>query len=274
MSYEKRNRLRQTSTAALIIIFILTMITAGIYDLQFSNMIVNQESGWARVIEDYGELPGIITILTAIFIYHKRKKHSSNSRSLLYGSILLYSAFMLFVYMSYLVLKPLLLTLTPALISGLILTIISVLLVKKLKVSFSDKAFNYARATLFTGLFGFFLIVHPLKLFWGRIRFRNLDLTQSDFTQWFIPNGLTGNESFPSGHAAMGILLITSFIFFRDLKTKSRFIIYGLVLLWGLLVCAGRVVIGAHYLSDVIAGSAAVVFSYLYFINKGKVKNV
>ena len=52
-------------------------------------------------------------------------------------------------------------------------------------------------------------VVHPLlitqafKYFWGRVRFRNLGVDFTGFTQFYFPAGVGAGKSFPSGHVAM-----------------------------------------------------------------------
>ena len=88
-----------------------------------------------------------------------------------------------------------------------------------------------------------------LKLLFDRPRPRPLDHT------WWQG----GDLSFPSGHAAgMGVVctiavLLTISVTMRGLK--RRLVITGWVVL-GLLVGFSRIVVGAHYLSDVLAGLA------------------
>lgn len=274
MTVELKEKIFNNRTNLVIMLYAVLLGIAGIYDLKISILFFNEHPGWAKVIEDYGELPGIITILTAIFIYHKKKKHSSNARTILYSFILTYSAFMLFSYIGNVLLKPLVNSFQPVIIFASVLTLISVFLVKKLKVNFSETAFDFSKVVLLMGIFGYVLFVQPLKMFWGRVRFRDMDVIYSNFTNWYVPNGITGNESFPSGHTAMGFLLISYFIFFRDKKVLAKYSVYTFILLWAIIVAASRVVTGAHFLSDVIVGSMGMVFVYLYFSKPERTKNV
>ncbi len=264
----------KSRTNPIILLYAVLMGIAGTFDLPISQFLFEKNSGWAKVIEDYGELPGIITILTAIFIYHKKKKHSSNARSILYSFILTYSAFMLYTYIGNILLKPLVNSFYPIIAFASVLTLLSVFLVKKLKVNFSDTAFNFSKVVLSMGVFGYVLFVQPLKIFWGRVRFRDIDPMFTNFTNWYIPNGITGNESFPSGHTAMGFVLLSYIILFRDKNLFVRNSVYVFILGWAIAVAASRVIIGAHFLSDVIVGSMGMVFVYLFFSNPERTKNV
>lgn len=269
-----KEKILNNKTNLIILLYAVLMGIAGIFDLQFSESLVSKNSGWAKVIEDYGELPGIITILTAIFIYHKKKKHSSNARTLLYSFILTYSAFMLFSYIGNVLFKPLVNSFHPVIIFASVLTLISVVLVKKMKVNFSEDAFNFSKVVLMMGIFGYVLFVQPLKIFWGRIRFRDMDVLYSNFTNWYVPNGVTGHESFPSGHTAMGFVLISFFVLFKNKNFAAKFAVYSFVLFWAVAVALSRVIIGAHFLSDVIVGSMGMIFVYLYFSKPERTKNI
>ncbi len=98
-------------------------------------------------------------------------------------------------------------------------------------------------------------LVSSLKLVWGRVRFRDLQPTAGDFTPWYSPQGWTGHASFPSGHAALGWLLLTSLLIWPRGTRPYRWTLAA-CLAWGVFVAASRVVAGAHYLSDVLFSTA------------------
>ena len=50
-------------------------------------------------------------------------------------------------------------------------------------------------------------VVILLKNLWGRARYTELSDHGAGFTPWYLPQGLTGHDSFPSGHAAMSALV-------------------------------------------------------------------
>lgn len=69
--------------------------------------------------------------------------------------------------------------------------------------------------------------------------------------------GLAAGFSFPSGHAAFGAFLALVLVWFalRDVRIRAlSWTLVGLASLWALLQAAGRVAIGVHYPSDVLAG--------------------
>ena len=101
------------------------------------------------------------------------------------------------------------------------------------------------------------LVVFILKLAWGRVRFRDLSPLASEFTPWYSPQGWTGHASFPSGHAAVGWLLLPALLLWPPGSRGYRWVLAA-ILSWGAFVAASRVVIGAHYASDVLFSSALV----------------
>jgi membrane-associated phospholipid phosphatase len=115
--------------------------------------------------------------------------------------------------------------------------------------------------------FGYLLFVEPLKIFWGRIRFRDLAENYSNFSAWYIPHGFTGNDSFPSGHAAMGWMMIALFVLFTDKSYRIRLLLKGLIISWAIAVSVSRVIIGAHYASDVIFSSFGMSIVYILVLN-------
>ena len=115
--------------------------------------------------------------------------------------------------------------------------------------------------------YGNILFVSLVKIFWGRIRFRDLSDYYSDFTPWYLPQGITGNQSFPSGHAAMGFMMMVLFVFIAEKSFYKRLIVKGIIISWALAVCSSRVIIGAHFTSDVLFGSFIMITTYLFLIH-------
>jgi len=120
-------------------------------------------------------------------------------------------------------------------------------------------------------LFGYVIFIQGVKYFWGRVRFRELDAAFSQFTPWYLPQGITGFDSFPSGHAAMGWMLLALLILLANKKQWVKYSVFILISLWGVTLALSRVVIGAHYASDVLFGSAVIAFWYLFFIRRDRI---
>jgi membrane-associated phospholipid phosphatase len=151
-------------------------------------------------------------------------------------------------------------------ISFFISIIIFIVLHKANQVQ-SAIAIRYAKVVVAVALFGYVVFIQGVKYFWGRVRFRELDAVFSQFTPWYLPQGITGSDSFPSGHAAMGWMLLALLIL---LANKDQWIKYSaivIIFLWGVVLALSRVVIGAHYASDILFGSFFIIITFILFNN-------
>jgi len=95
------------------------------------------------------------------------------------------------------------------------------------------------------------IITQSLKFLWGRIRFRDLGVDLAGFTRFYVPAGVGAGLSFPSGHVAMAAVF-NAVPFFLLSRGKTAQAVLALVLVSGfvLAVAWGRILAGAHYLSD------------------------
>ncbi len=134
------------------------------------------------------------------------------------------------------------------------------------------------------------LITHGIKPIFGRQRYRAIYVLEYvgrgdlvDYTKWFVVNGKRtvssetlalgiasdAFKSFPSGHtcSAATTFALTSLPFFVvEDKEKSRRLTSVLTAAASaitLLVAFSRIVMGAHYLSDVLIGGAITFFAVI-----------
>jgi membrane-associated phospholipid phosphatase len=77
-----------------------------------------------------------------------------------------------------------------------------------------------------------------------------------EFSDLSLPAGTSSTDAFPSGHSTKSVALALPFLVFvagwRGWRGLARLSVAGLAL----SVCASRVVLGAHFLSDVVGGLA------------------
>jgi membrane-associated phospholipid phosphatase len=118
--------------------------------------------------------------------------------------------------------------------------------------------------------FGYVIGIQITKYLWGRVRFRQLDAAFSQFTPWYLPQGITGFDSFPSGHAATGFMLLSLLILLNNKEQWIKILTLIFITLWGILLSISRVVIGAHYASDVLFGSFFIIMIFLLLFKKYK----
>jgi len=269
--------LKKISNKATAYYFIVVWIIAAFLlessDLWISTNLYNPSSVWAIILEKYGEIPGLLVVLIGIHIYIVTLKTSSNVKTILFTGLLLTTGSLITIYilwaLAFGISNGTLFFSTNKnyfFLSAIIINIVLSLLFRK-KYKFSIKSVLFSRISFKMFFYGYILFVQPLKIFWGRIRFRDLTANFSDFSPWYLPQGINGNQSFPSGHASMGFMMLALFVFFADKTFYKRIILKGIVISWALAVCASRVVIGAHFTSDVLFGAFAIIVSYLFLMN-------
>ena len=120
--------------------------------------------------------------------------------------------------------------------------------------------------------------INVLKYLWGRPRYREMmadgDFALTAFTPWYKINGfsLHGHHSFPSGHtcSATNLLVLCALgEVFSDEERKSKaYALFCAVYIFAMAY--SRMVLGAHFLSDVTGGFfigflTYVVARYVYF---------
>lgn len=263
----------RTTAYYFIFIWIIAAFLLESSDLWISIKLYNPNSGWAIFLQKFGEISGLLVVLIGIHIYIVTLKASSNIKTILFTGFLLTTGSLITIYIlwalsfaysndwqffnsnrNYFFLDAILINI-----------IISVLFRRQFKFSRNSVLFSRIAFKMF--FYGYLLFAQPLKIIWGRIRFRDLAENYSDFTPWYLPNGITGNQSFPSGHATMGFIMIALFVFIADKSFYKRIFLKGLIISWALAVCASRVVIGAHFASDVLFGAMIMVVIYLFLIH-------
>lgn len=99
-------------------------------------------------------------------------------------------------------------------------------------------------------------LVEIMKTLWGRARFWELDPDYSQFTDWYIINGNNGLYSFPSGHTAgAGMCYLVMLLPAVSEKcTKHKTLLFAAAVVYTSVVALTRLMMGAHFLSDVTFG--------------------
>ena len=136
------------------------------------------------------------------------------------------------------------------------------------------------------------VITKIVKIFAGRARYRMMHLVTtltgedafSYYTPWYVFNmgakvptewrelGVPSNgfNSFPSGHTSAGATTVVLFalpLLFANVNTiKGKVICYGVGAGFPLIVAVSRVVMGAHFMTDVLAGFAITLVTYFIVV--------
>lgn len=119
--------------------------------------------------------------------------------------------------------------------------------------SFRIPALSDARAALLVVLFSFAaaaLAGTVLKEILGRAR------PIVELAGQLNAPGQHGSPSFPSGHAAKSMALALPFVLVVPPRILAVRVVKLALLFLAALVCYSRIVLGAHYLSDILAGTA------------------
>ena len=154
-------------------------------------------------------------------------------------------------------------------------------IIKKYDASL-DKLVKFAIIVLFTAVVSMAL-VQGVKVIAARERFRTIYWFEQNnpgvdpgFKPWYSFEGSVKElatslnvpkdyfKSFPSGHACASalIVVITAIpILFESQKKNFRYYV-AIAILFTFIVAFERIVMGAHYLSDVTVGSFATIFCY------------
>ncbi|MDN8624914.1 phosphatase PAP2 family protein [Corynebacterium kroppenstedtii] len=92
-----------------------------------------------------------------------------------------------------------------------------------------------------------------MKDLWGRFRPYEVDAGKGPYQPWYHINLPNGHRSFPSGHTQEGTTLAALAIVLRPLGGKAWRIALWVGTVWGILMAASRVIIGAHWATDTVA---------------------
>lgn len=233
-----------------IIIWIVLAIIFGFTDLYISIAVVDQASLIGIFGRNFGEAPGwgLIGIGISILIGSALKDVKKQKIG---GVIVIVLSLVLVLY--YL--------LDEAYQDVINFSSMTICVVVFSIVTFSKDWRNYRIVALIIvvlAIINVLVFVQGIKILWGRVRFRDLLSDYSNFSPWFVPQGITGNKSFPSGHAAMGFMLLPLLILLkdRDIRDPKRIVMTVAIIGWGVFVGSSRILIGAHYASDVLFSSA------------------
>lgn len=253
------------------------LVIGAFYDLKIDQTLYNPQSGFGILLRDYGELPVyVVILLSGPILFHTRNKE------IRWKNVVLGICFVLFTLLWwYIVLTKFSsyfkrdAVLAVMLISIVVLTAISLFVCKFIPRSVLAKLMPLAVMGVMVGG-STALCVEVIKVTWGRVRFFHMvdsgDFTR--FTPWYWPNGINGNNSFPSGHtsAASAIFMLVALTDqFKQWK-KYELPLFILSVIYTFAVGFSRLIVGAHYLSDIAMG-ATIGFAFFILFRKYYLQN-
>ncbi len=249
------------------------LIVSAFFDLNINVLLNNPNSVLAIWIRNTGEIPArLILPLSGTCLFYICEKWTSK----IFGISICFGGS---IFLGYKIAKYFYVEenqIAFGVLTGVSIAIVLIFIGKY--ITFPKKVKNILIIISLCTIVGFFfenVIVEILKILWGRVRFRDL-LQESDFTSfsaWYIPNGINGNKSFPSGHVAgAGLSFYMLLLPYISPHWKNRTAICFIIpFVYTAIVSFTRIVMGAHYLSDVTFGaiiSFTIVLITLFTIEK------
>ena len=266
----KENRKEQTvkkKALWLVVIWAILAIVFAFTDLQISQAIFNANSGWAHLFEAYGQIPGALVAFgcgTILLRLYKIEKKLGSILGLIGLYLVTFLAGAMGLMDAFGAQEHAPLNLPVILLVALVL----LALVRVVLSHIPDEKLAKFKPAAKVGLTLMFvagiLTVWAFKIPWGRWTYRDIIVegNLSLFTPWYLPQGNNGHNSFFSGHAAMFFSVFPIILFFKK-GTTGRTVALALVFLWGFIGALSRVVIGAHFASDVLFGAGETLLWFL-----------
>lgn len=252
----------------IIVIWSVLAIIFGFTDLLISITVVDQTSAWGQFGADYGEAPGygLIAVGIAILIAAGVEKKTKDLKKQKIPALII-AIIALFIMIIGILER----SQDTAMVGGGIAFSLLLFIAIAYKKNWAEYK-TIAIVIVLLAIINPLLFIQITKVLCGRVRFRDLASNYSNYTPWFAPpglsSGLKGNASFPSGHTAMSFMFLPLLILVREREWQDPVKIFSWILVigWALFVGASRVVVGAHYASDVLfsAGVASVLTIFLY----------
>lgn len=247
----------------ILIIFLMFFLIIGLYDINISLSFYNPKDSFSSFLDLYGELLSPIFVFASSLIVIKLLINSNSKFLYLYFLTLSYSivySLYLIIYGFSLNIKSIFFTFFILLFFLAIFALIYFIPKNKLH------KFKYAAIRISLVSIISLVIVLILKFLWGRVRFRDMQDYISPFTPWYKINGINGNFSFPSAHAAnFSVLYGVTYLYkFNNVKIYKTILNIS-ILLFIFILSFTRVIVGAHFFTDIVVGISITIFCFFTF---------
>lgn len=255
-------------------LWVALAVVSIFFDLTISKGLYNSTAVLPKIIENFGEIPGALVGIFALFILGLNWEMKNKKIKILVFLAEVATSTFSIIFILNLILTAdninfnFISLLGEAILLGAILiSLIGFYMFETKLRNFSKRHFLFGKVASITFVIsGIFAEV--AKRLWGRVRFENLASNFSNFTPWYIPQGITGGHSFPSGHAYLSAMTITLTILVLYNKRKWKKWFVGLLTgLFTVFICYERIIGGYHYLSDVVFGAFFTILTLLIVYN-------
>lgn len=261
----------------------IMMIIGTFFDDQISSMLFHPESKMGIFLASYGQLFAMLCCscggILLIRIADRKKKRSCIS-------CYVTGAFLQLFAILGITMDPLLyidgMSWMLSMIIALVLVIGSDILILKLSQGADRNQIKQFIIIILTTMFLEIILINLIKIPWGRPRMRMIaEQSEAFFQPWWVIGsemkeqlmalGVASEEfkSFPSGHcgnAACALLLSLLPLICTKLKGKES-LLMTIGILFTLVVAVSRIVMGAHFLTDVTVGMSITFFIEVIIIH-------
>ncbi len=258
------NKGRNLIITTVVMSIVLTILAIGNLDFDISRGIINKTSHFGEFFNRIGEIPAMLGMLIGVAILYGNRSKKSLIKNITATTIsipfmLLFSFATIFMPIRYVY------EFSDAGIPGFIMNLIYVgttvlfiftlIFINRQSPESLVKYKKYGLILILV-IVGEMILVNVLKIVWARPRMRSID-TITQFKYWYQINGPLNSEefkSFPSGHTANGFVMIAYSMFIPNNRPKFKKWFIAFALTWGVCVALSRIILGAHFLSDVAMG--------------------
>ena len=235
------------------------MGVAAVYDLKIDIALNNTSSFTANWFADTGEMPGYLLLLSAGSVLAVHLKNRWLKALFVLGT--LGAGIYLGDYVSRRLFADTVFRTGYGVLYGLGTAVLFLLVLRLIPVP--ERLVKPLVLIALIGICGYGVssgVINLMKALWGRVRFRDLTDGYEAFTAWYTVNGNTGAHSFPSGHTgSAGVSYFLMFLPYASEKWQKRApLCFAAAFIYTTLVAVTRLIVGAHYLSDVTVGGTVV----------------
>ena len=275
--------------SVVVLIILLGILAIGDLDYTISKALINPESIWANFFNMFGELPAMLGLLIAVSIFFGGRKKDIKWRNTL-GYIVSMPLMLLFsfavaimpinYYFEHAEISVPTLWYGIALILAVVIFILALFIIKKAGNE-KLKEMRKVGIVLLVLIIAEMLLVNVVKIIWARPRMRSIE-SADEFVHWYKINGISNDnelKSFPSGHSANAFIMLAYTMFLPYFEKIKKGGALAFAVAWGVCVSLSRVVLGAHFLSDVLVGGYITILLFfaiykIVFKNQKTLKNL
>lgn len=277
------NVFNKKNISILAVMLLVFMVVGSFFDYQISQALFNIKSPFGIFFASFGQLPAMLCFAaggTLLFKLVDSSRKISSFFCIVFGILLNLLAVSAVTMdpMLYIENMPLALS---AVIAVTIVAVVDILIVKLTKESSREQIKKFITLAILT-MFLQALIINIIKIPWGRPRMRMISVTEgASFQPWWVIGsemktklmalGVASEEfkSFPSGHtgcAACALLLAALPLLSDRLKGKETMLLW-IGVAFTIVVAFSRIIMGAHFLTDVTVGMSVTVLVISILMN-------